>query len=90
MSFGSQKSNTTTTMDPQIKGALLDVFETGKQVAAQPYQSYEAPRVAPFSPFQLQSIILQASLPVIGSVILLPSMTLTMLARLSKKSSELP
>ena len=54
MSFGSQKSNTTTSMDPQIKGALLDVFETGKQVAAQPYQSYEAPRVAPFSPFQLQ------------------------------------
>jgi len=54
MSFGSTSSNTTTSMDPQIKGALFDVFNTGKQVASQPYQAYDQARVAPFSPFQLQ------------------------------------
>ena len=54
MSLSKQSSDSNTTMDPQIKGALFDVFNTGKQVAAQPYQAYEAPRVAPFSPFQLQ------------------------------------
>ena len=54
MAFGKDSSSATTTMDPEIKGALFDVFETGKQVAAQPYQPYQAPRVAPFSPFQLQ------------------------------------
>jgi len=54
MSLSKSSSDSNTMMDPQIKGALFDVFETGKQVAAQPYQAYEAPRVAPFSPFQLQ------------------------------------
>jgi len=54
MSLSKSSSDSNTTMDPQIKGALFDVFNTGKQVAAQPYQAYDAPRVAPFSPFQLQ------------------------------------
>ena len=54
MSLSKSSSDSNTMMDPQIKGALFDVFNTGKQVAAQPYQAYDAPRVAPFSPFQLQ------------------------------------
>tara|TARA_R110002012_G_scaffold60418_1_gene158205 strand:- start:6128 stop:7042 length:915 start_codon:yes stop_codon:yes gene_type:complete len=54
MSLSKSSSDSNTTMDPQIKGALFDVFNTGKQVAAQPYQAYDQARVAPFSPFQLQ------------------------------------
>ena len=56
MSLSKSSSDTNTTMDPQIKGALFDVFNTGKQVASQPYQEFDKPSVAAFSPFQLQGM----------------------------------
>jgi hypothetical protein len=53
MSFGKNKSKSEQTFDPELKGALLDVFGTGKQVARTPYTPYPYASIAPMSPTEL-------------------------------------
>lgn len=43
-------------MDPQIRGALLDVFNRGRQLSYTPYNPYQFATVAPMSPFQQQGM----------------------------------
>jgi len=56
MSFGKSNQSSSQTMDPQIKGALLDVFNRGRQLSYMPYNPYQAATVAPMSPFQQQGM----------------------------------
>ncbi len=53
MSFGKNKQSSSQTFDPQLKNALLSVFQSGQQVAKTPYQPYNFATVAPMSPMQL-------------------------------------
>lgn len=53
MSFGKNKQSSQQQFDPQLKSALLSVFQTGQQVAATPFQPYNFSTVAPLSPMQL-------------------------------------
>ena len=54
--MGKSKSESNQSMDPQIKGALMNVFQTGQGLSRTPYQSYNAATVAPMSPFQQQGM----------------------------------
>ena len=51
--FGKSKSKNEQTFDPELKGALLNVFGTGKQVAQTPYTPYPYASIAPMSPTEL-------------------------------------
>lgn len=53
MSFGKNKSKSEQTFDPELKGALLNVFGTGQQVARTPYTPYPYASIAPMSPTEL-------------------------------------
>tara|TARA_B100000902_G_scaffold398611_1_gene466035 strand:+ start:4360 stop:5631 length:1272 start_codon:yes stop_codon:yes gene_type:complete len=54
MSFGKNKSESSQTFDPQLKAALMDVFNTGKNIYnTTEYAPYNAATVSPFSPLQL-------------------------------------
>lgn len=54
MSFGKNKSESSQTFDPELKAALMDVFNTGKNLYdTMEYQPYDAATVAPLSPMQL-------------------------------------
>lgn len=50
------KSDQNTSFDPELKGAALDTYRRGQQVAALPYAPYDAATVAPLSPFQLEGM----------------------------------
>lgn len=50
------KSEQNTSFDPELKGAALDTYRRGQQVAALPYSPYDAATVAPMSPFQLEGM----------------------------------
>ena len=50
------KSEQNTSFDPELKGAALDTYRKGQQVAALPYSPYDAATVAPMSPFQLEGM----------------------------------
>ena len=50
------KSEQNTSFDPELKGAALDTYRRGQQVAALPYAPYDAATVAPLSPFQLEGM----------------------------------
>ena len=50
------KSEQNTSFDPELKGAALDTYRRGQQVAALPYAPYDAATVAPMSPFQLEGM----------------------------------
>jgi hypothetical protein len=50
------KSEQNTSFDPELKGAALDTYRKGQQVAALPYAPYDAATVAPMSPFQLEGM----------------------------------
>jgi len=56
MSFGKSNQSSSQEMDPQIKGALLDVFNRGRQLSYTPYNPYQFATVAPMSPFQQQGM----------------------------------
>ena len=56
MSFGKTKSGSEQTFDPELKGALLDVFGRGKQVARTPYTPYPYAGIAPMSPTELEGM----------------------------------
>ena len=43
-------------MDPEIKGILMDTFETGRKLSETPYQPYTNATVAPMSPFQQEGM----------------------------------
>ena len=54
MSFGKNKSESSQTFDPELKAALLDVFNTGRNIYNQTeYAPYNAATVAPLSTMQL-------------------------------------
>jgi len=54
MSFGKNRSESSQTFDPQLKAALMDVFNTGKNLYnTTEYAPYNAATVAPLSPMQL-------------------------------------
>tara|TARA_R100001443_G_scaffold105587_1_gene114629 strand:+ start:386 stop:1609 length:1224 start_codon:yes stop_codon:yes gene_type:complete len=54
MSFGKNKSESSQTFDPQLKAALMDVFNTGKNIYnTTEFAPYNAATVAPLSPMQL-------------------------------------
>ncbi len=54
MSFGKNKSESSQTFDPELKAALMDVFNTGKNLYdTMEYQPYDAATVSPLSPMQL-------------------------------------
>ncbi len=54
MSFGKNKSSSEQTFDPELKAALLDVFNTGRNIYNQTeYAPYNAATVAPLSTMQL-------------------------------------
>ena len=50
------KSDQNTSFDPELKGAALDTYRRGQQVAALPYAPYDGATVAPMSPFQLEGM----------------------------------
>ncbi len=54
--MGKSKSESNQSMDPAIKGALMNVFQTGQGLSRTPYQAYNAATVAPMSPFQQQGM----------------------------------
>ena len=56
MSMGKNKQESSQSMDPQIKGALMNVFQTGQSLSRTPYNPYQFARVAPMSPFQQQGM----------------------------------
>lgn len=56
MSFGKSKQDSGQSMDPQIKGALMNVFQTGQALSRTPYNPYQNATVAPMSPFQQQGM----------------------------------
>ena len=56
MSFGKSSQSSSQEMDPQIKGALLDVYQTGRGLSRTPYNAYQNATVAPMSPFQQQGM----------------------------------
>ena len=56
MSFGKSSQSSNQEMDPQIKGALLDVYNTGRGLSRTPYNPYNFATVAPMSPFQQQGM----------------------------------
>ena len=56
MSFGKSNQSSNQEMDPQIKGALLDVYNTGRGLSRTPYNPYNFATVAPMSPFQQQGM----------------------------------
>jgi len=56
MSFGKSNQSSSQEMDPQIRGALLDVFNRGRQLSYTPYNPYQFATVAPMSPFQQQGM----------------------------------
>ena len=56
MSLGKSKQESSQAMDPQIKGALMNVFQTGQGLSRTPYNPYNFARVAPMSPFQQQGM----------------------------------
>jgi hypothetical protein len=56
MSFGKSKQESGQSMDPQIKGALMNVFQTGQALSRTPYNAYQNATVAPMSPFQQQGM----------------------------------
>ena len=56
MSFGKSKQESGQSMDPQIKGALMNVFQTGQALSRTPYNPYQNATVAPMSPFQQQGM----------------------------------
>lgn len=54
MSFGKNKSESSQTFDPQLKAALMDVFNTGKNIYnTTEFAPYNAATVAPLSTMQL-------------------------------------
>tara|TARA_B100000676_G_C18086969_1_gene855874 strand:+ start:2194 stop:3456 length:1263 start_codon:yes stop_codon:yes gene_type:complete len=54
MGFGKNKSSSEQTFDPELKSALLDVFNTGRNLYnTTQYAPYNAATVAPLSPMQL-------------------------------------
>lgn len=54
MGIGKNKSESSQTFDPELKAALMDVFNTGKNLYdTMEYQPYDAATVAPLSPMQL-------------------------------------
>ena len=54
MSFGKNKSDSEQTFDPQLKNALMSVFNEGKNIFRNTeYAPYDAATVAPLSPVQL-------------------------------------
>ena len=54
MSFGKNKSESSQTFDPQLKAALMDVFNTGKNIYnTTEFAPYNAATVAALSPMQL-------------------------------------
>ncbi len=54
MGFGKNKSSSEQTFDPELKSALLDVFNTGRNLYnTTQYAPYNAATVSPLSPMQL-------------------------------------
>ena len=54
MSFGKNKSSSEQTFDPELKAALMDVFNTGKNIYnTTEYAPYNAATVSPFSRLQI-------------------------------------
>lgn len=64
MSFGKNKSKSEQTFDPELKGALLNVFGTGQQVAQTPYTPYPYASIAPMSPTELRGMQQTADLAI--------------------------
>ena len=56
MSFGKSSSSQNQTMDPEIKGILMDTFESGRELSQTPYNPYGGATVAPMSPFQQEGM----------------------------------
>ena len=56
MSFGKSSSSQNQTMDPEIKGILMDTFESGRELSKTPYNPYGGATVAPMSPFQQEGM----------------------------------
>jgi len=56
MSFGKDQSSSSQSFDPELKNALLSVFQEGKVVSGAPYQPYNYAAVSPISPFQQQGM----------------------------------
>jgi hypothetical protein len=56
MSFGKSKNSSDQTMDPEIKGILMDTFESGRELSQTPYNPYGGATVAPMSPFQQEGM----------------------------------
>jgi len=52
---GNQKTTTTTTIPPWLETAVKGLIGQGQTLAQTPYQAYAGPRVAGFSPDQLQA-----------------------------------
>jgi len=53
---GGNKQQSQQSFDPEIKQRLLQVFDTGRELAQQPFQPYLNATVAPASPAQLQGM----------------------------------
>jgi len=60
MSLGKNKSNSSQTFDPELKGMLTDTFQTGRQLAQTPYQPYDFATVAPLAPAELEGMNMTA------------------------------
>tara|TARA_R110002020_G_scaffold323672_4_gene539418 strand:- start:5141 stop:6553 length:1413 start_codon:yes stop_codon:yes gene_type:complete len=59
---GGNKQQSQQSFDPEIKQRLLQVYDTGSQLAQQPFQPYLDATVAPASPAQLQGMQASANL----------------------------
>ena len=53
---GGNKQQSQQSFDPEIKSRLLQVFDTGRELAQQPFHPYLNATVAPASPAQLQGM----------------------------------
>jgi hypothetical protein len=56
MSLGKNKSDSSQTFDPELKGLLTETFATGRALSQQPYQPYNQATIAPLSPVQLEAM----------------------------------
>jgi hypothetical protein len=57
---GKNQTTSKSEFDPQLKAALMSVFQSGQGVAQTPFQPYQFAQVAPFSPFELEGMNMTA------------------------------
>jgi hypothetical protein len=57
---GKNRSSSSTTFDPELKNAALQVFRRGDVLSQQPYQPYDSATVAPLAPSQIEGMQMSA------------------------------